>query len=316
MITSESSLLHVAVAVIQRCDAEVLISKRNENAHQGGVWEFPGGKVEPGESVRDALVRELREELGIQVSEAAPLIKIKHSYPDLNVLLDVWRVASFDGQPKGLEGQETAWVQFDQLPLYTFPSANIPILTALRLPNFYAILDDERGDQAILRDRFARLIGYGVHLIRIRAKLLSESDYVDLATWACQYAVRSGARIMLNEEFELAIRLGAAGIHLDSKRLLALKIKPMVPPAWVAASCHNATELKKAEKLGVDFAVLGPVLDTRSHPGAIPLTWSGFEKLAADSRLPVYGIGGLRRSDLIRVQHAGGQGVAGISDFA
>ncbi len=316
VIPSQSSALHVAVGVIKNCDSKILISKRNKSAHQGNLWEFPGGKVEPGESVRDALFRELREELGIQVSHATPLIKVKHSYPDLNVLLDVWLVASFDGQPKGLEGQETAWVESDRLTLYKFPSANLPILTAVRLPNFYAILDDERGDQTVLRDRFARLIDYGLDFIRIRAKSLSQTSYVDLATWACEYAVGSGAKIILNAEPELAIRLGAAGIHLDSARLMELTVKPMTSPFWIAASCHNKTELKQAEKLAVDFAVLGPVLDTPSHPGACTLTWRGFENLVADTRSPVYGIGGLRRSDLMRIQQAGGQGVAGISGFA
>ena len=126
-MSSGSNILHVAVGVIKNAANEVLISKRDQNVHQGGLWEFPGGKIEAGESVRNALGRELNEELGIVVSSASPLIKVRHTYPDLTVLLDVWRVDSFKGQPQSLEGQAIAWVPDDQLTKYSFPAANIPI---------------------------------------------------------------------------------------------------------------------------------------------------------------------------------------------
>lgn len=133
--------LHVAVGVIKDKADNILISLRHDKAHQGGLWEFPGGKVEQGESVEQALKRELQEELDIAVVELSPLIKIKHQYTDLNVLLDVWTVSGFSGQAKSCEGQEIKWVSQNDLANYSFPEANIPIITAAKLPSEYAILN-------------------------------------------------------------------------------------------------------------------------------------------------------------------------------
>ncbi len=312
---ADSKSAHVAVGVIQNRNGEILISRRHDNVHQGGLWEFPGGKVEPGESIWDALSRELRVELGVTVQNAIPLIKIKHNYTDLNVLLDAWRVIGYVGKPSGLEGQSIAWVMSDQLEKYPFPAANLPIISASRLPNYYAILEDDRGDPIVLRDRFARLIERGVDLIRVRAKSLSASKYAELAAWACNFAAKSGAKILLNGEPELASKVGAAGIHWDSEKLMAAKSRPMTGFDWVVASCHNANELKQAQRLGMDFVVLGPILKTDSHPGARSIGWFTFEQLVADTRIPVYALGGLRCSDLTRIRLIGGQGVAGISAF-
>lgn len=314
-MSTDSRTIHVAVGVIENRNGGILISRRNTNAHQGGLWEFPGGKVEHGETSRDALSRELREELGVTVRNAVPLIKIKHSYTDLNVLLDVWRVISYSGKPFGFEGQSIAWVKSCRLEKYAFPAANLPIISASRLPDYYAILEDRRGDPMVLRERFVHLIELGVNLIRVRAKSLSPSKYAELAAWACDFAADSGTKIVLNGEPELASKVGAAGIHLDSKTLMAVKTLPVAGFDWVAASCHDSNELTQAQKLGVDFVVLGPVLETDSHLGANSMGWSTFEKLVADTCIPVYALGGLRRSDLTRIQLIGGQGVAGISAF-
>ena len=130
--TAAETLLHVAVGAVVH-DSDVLISKRLQHLHQGGLWEFPGGKVEPGESVYQALCRELYEELGILVEAAEPLIEVEHDYPDRRVLLDVWRVTGFAGQPEGRQGQDFRWVPLCELHDYQFPAANAPILGALRV---------------------------------------------------------------------------------------------------------------------------------------------------------------------------------------
>mgnify|MGYP002714153243 CR=1 FL=1 len=124
--------VHVAAAVIRGADGRVLIAKRPQDKHQGGLWEFPGGKVEEGEAVERALARELEEELGIRVEAARPLIQVHHDYPDKQVLLDVWEVSSFTGEPHGAEGQPLAWVSERQLLEYEFPAANKPIVAVLR----------------------------------------------------------------------------------------------------------------------------------------------------------------------------------------
>ena len=125
------NVVHVAVAVIHDTHGQVLIARRPESVHQGGLWEFPGGKVEPGETVMEALKREIEEELAIQVASAEPLIEVRHDYADKCVLLDVWCVSKFTGVPIGNEGQPLCWVKIEQLTDYAFPEANQPIIEAL-----------------------------------------------------------------------------------------------------------------------------------------------------------------------------------------
>jgi 8-oxo-dGTP diphosphatase len=123
--------VHVAVGVISDGAKNILVARRAEYLHQGGLWEFPGGKVESGESVRDALQRELVEELAIHVVASEPLLTIAHDYHDKAVLLDVWWVSSFQGEPHGREGQPLRWVDVRELKLLDFPAANVPIIAAV-----------------------------------------------------------------------------------------------------------------------------------------------------------------------------------------
>lgn len=125
------SRVHVAVGVVYDVDGRVLISKRHADSHQGGLWEFPGGKVESGETVDAALRRELLEELGITVGDVQALLEISHDYIDKHVLLDVWRVLNFGGRAEGREGQPLLWVPVPELSEYDFPAANGPIVDAV-----------------------------------------------------------------------------------------------------------------------------------------------------------------------------------------
>ena len=131
--TAANKRVHVAVGVIFNSQGQILIARRHDDAHQGGLWEFPGGKVESDESVCDALARELYEELGIniQTSSCKPFIEIRHDYSDKVVLLDVWTVSEFDGEANGKEGQPLRWVDRSQLSGYDFPAANIAIIDAI-----------------------------------------------------------------------------------------------------------------------------------------------------------------------------------------
>jgi 8-oxo-dGTP diphosphatase len=131
MSTTEAKpLLHVAVGVILK-DSQLLISLRQGEQHLAGLWEFPGGKVEPGEHVFDALARELYEELDLDVIEAEPLVEIRHDYEVRSVLLDCWLVTDFEGEGQGKEGQQITWVAVDQCGEYPMPAPNVAILEAL-----------------------------------------------------------------------------------------------------------------------------------------------------------------------------------------
>lgn len=304
--------LHVAVGVIKNDDGHVLISFRHKSSHQGSLWEFPGGKVELGETVEQALARELKEELGILVEASVPLIKIKHQYTDLEVLLDVRTVTLFSGEAHGVEGQEVKWIDPNQLTNHKFPEANYPIITATRLPSEYAILNGAEID-VLLKD-LNTILNNGVKLIQARVKGLSGEGVISFFKRAVPLCKENGACLLVNSAVKSADKVNLSGIHLTTTDLLALKQRP-ARYDWVSASCHNLNELKHAEQIGVDFVVLAPVLPTKTHPGAEPLEWKRFKEIIDRVNLPVFALGGMTEADKQVAQEAGAQGIAGITAF-
>ena len=307
--------LRVAVGVIRDARNRVLIAQRPRHVHQGGLWEFPGGKLEPGESVEAALARELEEELHLHVRRSAPLLTVRHAYPDRCVELVVREVTEWQGEPYGREEQPIRWVEPERLPDYAFPAANAPIVSAARLPDAYAILDIAAFDADELARRFDRLAERGVTLLQLRAKTLAESEYRRAAACLLERARETSVRVLLNAAPQLATELGAQGVHLAAQRLMTLSQRPLNAPHWVAASCHDAQELRHALNLGVDFAVLAPVLTTSTHPGAVPLGWGRFAELCGAVALPVYALGGLSLDDVHLAREKGGRGVAAVRAF-
>lgn len=303
--------LHVAVGVIRDREGRILITQRAKHAHQGGLWEFPGGKLEAGETVQQALARELAEEVGIQVKTAAPLIKINHDYGDRQVLLDVWNVTAFAGQAEGCEGQAMRWVTVEQLGEFNFPAANIPIIAAAQLPQFYAILEGRTADQIL--ENCQRILANDIKLLQFRGKSLPLADLQTAFEQVSLLCQQQQVQLLVNADLPIDTA-HAQGLHLSSQALLACTKRPN-DYRWVAASCHNLTELKHAEALGLDFAVLAPIQSTASHPNAAPLGWQAMIELLEQINLPVFALGGLDREDLDKALAAGAQGIAGISAF-
>lgn len=306
--------VQVAVGVIFNPGrGAVLLAKRPPHVPHGGLWEFPGGKRHAGESREAALRRELLEELGIVVGEAHPLITIDHDYPDAAVHLDVWRVTAFSGEPRGREGQELAWVPVGELRAREFPAANRAIVLALELPPLFLVTPDlDAYDENFFRTADA-VLAAGVRLLQFRSRRLPGDARARVIGRLAELCARHGARLLVNGPAEEALAPGVQGIHLTAGRLLEARGRPFGGDRLVAASCHDAAELQQAARLGLDFAVLGPVRATRSHPGAPPLGWERFADLVAGARLPVYALGGLGPGDLPRAQKAGAQGIAMIS---
>lgn len=172
--------IHVVAAVIRGTDGRILIARRADTQHQGGLWEFPGGKVEEGEGVEAALARELREELGIEVTRSRALIKVSHDYPDKQVLLDVREVEAFTGEPHGAEGQPLEWVSPRDLAQYEFPGANKPIVAAARLPDQYLITPDGLEVPKMLKG-IQKAVANGTRLIQLRAPDMYDPKYRDVA---------------------------------------------------------------------------------------------------------------------------------------
>jgi 8-oxo-dGTP diphosphatase len=307
--------VHVAAAVIRGVDGRILIARRPEDKHQGGLWEFPGGKVEEGEGVRAALDRELEEELGIRPQAARPLIQIRHDYPDKQVLLDVWEVSSFTGEPHGAEGQPLAWASERQLLEYQFPAANNPIVAAARLPDRYLITPDGLQPGELLAG-IRSALAQGMRLIQLRAPNMFDPQYRDLAV-DVQGLCAGKAQLMLKGPLEWLGDFPAAGWHLTSEQLrkYAAGGRPFPRDRWLAASCHGAEELVLAAQMGVDFVTLSPVQATATHPEAQPLGWEAASAMLSHFNLPAYLLGGVAPSDIERAWQSGAQGVAGIRAF-
>lgn len=312
--------IHVMAAVIERGDA-VFIARRPDHLHQGGKWEFPGGKLEAGETPLQGLTRELHEEIGIEVQSAQPLIRISHDYPDKSVLLDVWRVTAFSGDPHGKEGQQVQWVPRHALHEFEFPAANVPIVAAVQLPTLYAISPDVESVADFvqeLRDTVTR----GHRLIQIRARQLTPEDgnflLAEIRALKREYTVNFLCNSALDLIVGDALQTGNwfrgdvfDGLHLTSRDLAQLSRRPD-NLRWLAASCHSLEEIRLAEKLGVDFVTLSPVKPTQTHPDAQPLGMTQFAEWVELARVPVFGLGGLGEQDLSALVTAGAQGVAGI----
>lgn len=307
--------IHVVAAVIRGLDGRILIARRADTQHQGGLWEFPGGKVEAGESVEAALARELNEELGIRVTRSRPLIKVSHDYPDKHVLLEVREVDAFEGEPHGAEGQPLAWVAPRDLAQYDFPQANRPIVAAARLPDQYLITPDELEVPQLLKG-IQKAVAGGLRLVQLRAPDMYDPKYRDVAVDAVGLCAGK-AQLMLKGPLEWLGDFPAAGWHLTAAQLrkYAPKGRPFPTDRWLAASCHNAEELALAQQMGVDFVTLSPVQATQTHPDAAPLGWEEAQRLIAACPLPVYLLGGVGPGEREQAWQAGAQGVAGIRAF-
>lgn len=304
--------VHVAAGAVMNAAGQVLLAQRPLHKPHGGLWEFPGGKVEPGENAFAALRRELHEELGIDVDAARRLISIRHHYSDLSVWLEVWRVEQFHGEPHGREGQPIVWVEPEALINYEFPAANRPVVTAMRLPECYLVTPEPEGGDSEFLARLGQALERGVRLVQLRANTLDAIRYRALARMTLELCHAHGARVLLNAEPDLALELGADGVHLNSARLRRYSRRPLPASMWVAASCHDRAELEQAAIIGADFAVLAPVLLTQTHPDAQPLGWPRASELAAEAVMPVYFLGGMTPADLGRAWEKGAQGVAAI----
>ena len=303
--------VHIAVGVLVDPHGAVLICQRPAQKLYPGEWEFPGGKVEAGEDVQTALRRELHEELGIEVRACRPLIRVEHVYPELAVELDTWQVSAWNGEPRSTEHPAMAWVAPDELPRWPLLAADRPIVNALRLPE-HCIFTPPAADLAKLLEGARRL---PPGLLRLRLPALSDAEYRECARALVPPLRDAGQRVIVDRAPGEVASLGAAGFHASSLVLQGLRGRPVAADRWFGASCHDGAELAAARALGADYAVLGPVQRTPTHPAATALGWDGFERLARKAGLPVYAIGGLGAQDLDEARRRGAHGVAGISAY-
>jgi len=298
----------VAVAVLIRSDGAVLLAQRPESKVYSGYWEFPGGKIEPGESAAEALRREILEELGVEIEWAHPWITRAFTYPHAHVRLHFFRVYTWRGEPRALEHTAVAWERPEAIRVAPLLPANGPALRGLQLPAEYAITRTaEIGVEHFLSRLEARL-GSGLKLVQVREKKMQPERVLEFARRVVALAHARGAKVLINADALLAREIGADGVHLTAAQLRGGARRPEFE--WCAASCHSIEELHLAEAMGADFAVLGPVRSTPSHPNVPPLGWQGFCEIARDTSIPLYALGGIESGDLAQALSNGAHGIA------
>ncbi|MCK6392546.1 Nudix family hydrolase [Zoogloea sp.] len=306
-------IVHVAAAVITRPDGSFLVGQRAADTFYPGYWEFPGGKVEAGETAREALIRELREELDMEVLEAWPWLTREHLYEHAHVNLHFFEVPAWRGEIHDRVHAALSWQHAASMSVEPMLPANGPILKALRLPRRMAITQAAEIGIDTQLARLDQALAGGLRLVQIREPGLPANDREAFAQAVLARTRAAGAITLINDDVDLAVRIGADGVHLPARRLAALDTRPELE--WVGASCHTRSELEQAAALGLDYALLGAVKPTASHPERDGIGWDGFAARAHTLPLPVFALGGLTPDDLDTAKAHGAHGVAGIRSF-
>lgn len=308
-------IIRVAVGVVRRAN-DVLIARRPDHVPQGGFWEFPGGKVEPGEQLNQALCRELHEELGIEVDPTGlfPFLCVTHDYGDKCVRLEVVEVTRFDGIPVGREGQRVRWASIPGLRPEDFPVANRPILAALRLPERWLISGPfQQIDEGVQRLRRA-LKRHRPGLVTLRAPWLPATEYAAYVREALAVCRAEGVSGLVHGDPArcLGSLSDAHGVHLPQSVARQWQGRGDWP-GLLAVSCHDPGELRDAiERLGADLLTLSPVLPTQSHPETPALGWVSFAQWVQPLPVPVFALGGMENAQLETARRAGARGIAAI----
>ncbi len=310
-----AAVVHVVAAVLRDAHDRVLLAQRGGGDDLTGLWEFPGGKREAGETSLQALQRELWEELGISLDSAEPLIEVPHDSGSKRIALEVFSATGWRGDARGREGQSLIWLAPDRLDAQAMPSADRPVVAALRQPDCYAITPQPTADLTRFLGELQQSLDAGVRRVQLRATQLSERQTARLVPAVNAMCRQRGVDLLLNSACPNALRLSTAlgcGLHLTATDLRRAANRAVPSTSLLAASCHSAAELAKASALGCEFVVLGPVAATPTHPDAVPLGWQAFRVLRETSALPIYALGGMTRSDLPVARANGAQGVAAI----
>jgi 8-oxo-dGTP diphosphatase len=305
---SARPLVDVAVGVLIRADGRFLLASRPEGKPYAHYWEFPGGKLEPGESVEHALARELHEELGVDLGPVHPWIVREFEYSHAHVRLHFCRVYRWCGELHAREGQSFRFCALDDPPDGPLLPATVPVLRWLSLPLVYAVSNVVDLGAPLFLERLERRLAAGLRLLQFREPQLDESAAERLLRQLLERVRSHGGRVLVNSRHPVGWWHWADGVHLTARDTHAMTRRPEVD--WVAASAHYRVDLEQAAAIGADLAVLGPVAATASHPGAQGIGWDAFATAVSGSGMPVYAIGGLTTADLKHAHAAGAQGIA------
>lgn len=310
MSAGTRKVVEVAAAVITRLDGTFLLGQRAEGTFYPGYWEFPGGKLEAGESASEALCRELREELEIEAQATWPWLMREHHYEHAHVRLHFFEVPHWQGEPQSHVHAALAWQRADALDVSPMLPANGPILKALSLPRWMAITQAADMGVAAQLDALDAALARGLRCVQIREPKMDAGQLAGFAREVRARCREAGAMVLLNGPVELAQACALDGVHCAERTLGELSQRPDLE--WVGASCHSRESLQRAATLDFDFAVLGAVKPTPTHPDQPGMGWQQFHALTRELPMPVFAIGGLTMCDMDEARGAGAHGIACI----
>ena len=299
--------IEASVGIIFNESFQLLMAERPQSKTWSGWWEFPGGKIEKGETPLEALKRELKEEIGISVIDAEKWIVRKYAYEDYEVILHFYKVTQWSGNIEAKEEQKISWVLPDNNVVSPILPANDLIFKAISLPDIYAITNAYEYSGNFL-NKVEQQLNNGLGLIQIREKAISKNAFIELTKEIIQMAGNFDAKVMINSDINLAYKLNADGVHLNSSLLHRLSEIPK--DLIVSASCHSARDIEKAMTMDVSFVVLSPVQKTQSHPNTTPIGWDSFSKITQNYSIPIYALGGMKQDDIENAFNAGAIGIA------
>ena len=302
---TQRQTIEVVAGVIRRGDGKILICLRPKYLDQGGLWEFPGGKREDGESRIGALRRELNEELGIEIRSALPLLRLTHRYPNKTVDLDVWEVSAWRGSARGREGQKIKWVTPSMLGCYAFPEANRTIITAAGLPRVASVMPELRGDTALSLATLDAWLSAGARCFVLCDQYLIDNPDNRILAQIGHRMSRFNAKLVL----DWSVRTSTAATDVDHRQLLE-SIKGQIDCGILAGSpCRTPAHLEQARQVGADLLFIGPLDSADFATSNDAINWLDTLRLAARTTIPAFAFGNLGPQDTAQAIASGCQGV-------
>ena len=304
--------IKAVVGVLQNSANEILIAKRQAHQFMGGFWELPGGKIETNESAQYAIIRELKEELGIIVTDLSIHQTMVYQYTDRIVELSIYTINQYQNTPEGIEGQEIVWTNINNLSQYKLLPTMAAFINSITLPNKYWITPSSNHYSEVWTRKFDEKLKQGISLIQLRSKVDINSDFIAELYNKC---TQNNTQLLLNIPNKTFKEGDCDGWHLTTSEMLKIKSRPCADNKLLGASTHNLSEALKAQELGADFVVISPVQATQTHPDTIPIGWEVAGEVVKKLNIPVYFLGGMTINDLNKTLKLGAQGIAGVSAF-
>ncbi len=305
-------IIKAVVGVLRNNSGQILIAKRQDHQFMAGFWELPGGKIEGNENIEQTIIRELDEELGIEVVDLSLHQTMQHTYNDRIIELTICNIDRFKKTPAGIEGQQIAWVDIYKLHTYELLPTMKSFINSITLPNKYWITPSSNHQSDEWLAKFDEKMTQDIELIQLRSKIQLESSFIAELHNKC---LQHNVKLLLNTVEKSFNEAYCDGWHITTGEMLKLNKRPCDEDKLLGASTHDLIEALKAQEIGADFVVISPVQATQTHPDTIPIGWEKAKEVVDKLNIPVYFLGGMGSDDLDETLRLGAQGIAGVSAF-